>query len=628
MDRENFELLVQQLETTAKQNPRAYNARVAALAVLGYVYVFCVLAVCLLLLAGLAWIMIYGHHIYGALLKIGFFIGVFTLVIIKSLFVKIEAPEGRELKPEEAPQLFADLKDIRDRLACPKPHHVLLTDDFNAAVAQAPRLGILGWQRNYLIVGLPLMASLTPAEFKSVLAHEFGHLSGNHSRFGGWIYRVQATWWRIMESLGGESSGDLVFGRFFSWYAPFFGAYSFALRRANEYEADRCAAEICGAEAAGSALTRGAVAGGFLSDKYWPELLKRVGREATPPTDTFAGMRSALVSGVEPARASMWLAEAVHRPADTFDSHPSLTQRLEALGQKPNWEPLTGTSAAEFYLGERLNELTAQMDAHWSQTVSTGWQKRHQELAAARERLVVIEAKASDVPLTDEEQWDRADATEDFGDEDRALELFQEYLATHPEEGKAHFAVGRILLKRGDDSGLSYLERAMELEEQAAGAVCELSESFLLQRGRTEEAVRFRTRGRQHADKMEAAQMERSGIFASDTFIPHDLDADTVESLRSQFALHENVAKVFVARKQLQHFPHMPMYVLGVAMVVKKFSIGNEEEKRANEFRHIIQSLTFEKQCFFVQLDATGGHNFEAKFSLAGSSAVIYEKPH
>jgi hypothetical protein len=59
------------------------------------------------------------------------------------------------------------------RFRTPRFHHVLVTDDFNAAVVQAPRLGLFGWYRNYLLIGLPLAKALTVEQFKAVLAHEF-----------------------------------------------------------------------------------------------------------------------------------------------------------------------------------------------------------------------------------------------------------------------------------------------------------------------------------------------------------------------------------------------------------------------------------------------------------------------
>src|SRR5207249_200161 len=114
--------------------------------------------------------------------------------------------------------------------------HVLLTDDFNAAAAQRPRLGIFGWQENYLLLGLPLMLALTPGQFRSVVAHELGHLSGNHGKFGGWIYRINRTWEQLVERMTQSRSWvSGIFTKFFGWYMPFFEAYSFVLRRQQEY---------------------------------------------------------------------------------------------------------------------------------------------------------------------------------------------------------------------------------------------------------------------------------------------------------------------------------------------------------------------------------------------------------
>ena len=100
--------------------------------------------------------------------------------------------------------------------------HVLLTEEFNAAVVQIPRLGILGWNRNYLIIGLPLMKALTRKQLAAVLAHELGHLAGGHARLGNWIYRLRLGWMRLARRLeDSESVGKLVFRPFFARYADF-----------------------------------------------------------------------------------------------------------------------------------------------------------------------------------------------------------------------------------------------------------------------------------------------------------------------------------------------------------------------------------------------------------------------
>src|SRR4030095_76692 len=119
------------------------------------------------------------------------------------------------------------VREVETAVQSPHVHHIILTDDFNAAVVQIPRLGVFGWQKNYLLVGLPLMQALSPAQFRAVIAHELGHLSGNHGRFAGWIYRVRLTWVQLLTRLQQEGRhGSFIFERFINWYAPFFNAYS------------------------------------------------------------------------------------------------------------------------------------------------------------------------------------------------------------------------------------------------------------------------------------------------------------------------------------------------------------------------------------------------------------------
>ncbi len=102
------------------------------------------------------------------------------------------------------------------------------------------------------------MQSLSPEEFQAVVAHEFGHLSGAHSRFGAWIYRLRTGWARLSDALRTHNHWSAaLFTRFFNWYAPLFSAYSFAQARQQEYEADRMSVEAMGREATASALSTG-----------------------------------------------------------------------------------------------------------------------------------------------------------------------------------------------------------------------------------------------------------------------------------------------------------------------------------------------------------------------------------
>ena len=178
MKDQEFNNLIQELEKYARVNPSGYNLRVGLLAALGFSYIFLVFA----LLCTFFWFL--------GLKQISFFL---VLAIAQLLYAGFAQPKGIELTRQQVPELFALIDELTEKLNTPKFDHIFLDTQLNAGVLQVPRFGILfvGWQKNYLFLGLPLMQSLSPEQFRAILAHELGHLSGNHSRFSGWIYQLR-----------------------------------------------------------------------------------------------------------------------------------------------------------------------------------------------------------------------------------------------------------------------------------------------------------------------------------------------------------------------------------------------------------------------------------------------------
>jgi hypothetical protein len=163
---------------------------VLALAFAGYAYVTAVLvlALLLLLLGSLA----LTAKAAAAGIRLAIVFGAFFWMVVRAMWVRLEPPEGREVTPREAPELFELLGALQRELHVgARFHHVPITDDFNAAVVQTPRLGILCWHVNHLSIGLPLMKALTREQLAAVLAHEIGHLAGGHARLGNWVYRLR-----------------------------------------------------------------------------------------------------------------------------------------------------------------------------------------------------------------------------------------------------------------------------------------------------------------------------------------------------------------------------------------------------------------------------------------------------
>lgn len=196
MTQEEFDQTVSRMEKAWDKNPSMYKFRLILFALLGYVYIGLVAIIALGSIGLLCLLALSGKLLtifFKAFIKIGIPILIFIYTIFRSLWVKIEPPTGIPLKHEQAPSLFKLINQYRKEIKGPRIHKVLVYEEFNACVSQVPRLGLFGWYKNYLVIGMPLMLALSPEEFNGVLAHELGHVSRYHGRTGAWIYRIRQT---------------------------------------------------------------------------------------------------------------------------------------------------------------------------------------------------------------------------------------------------------------------------------------------------------------------------------------------------------------------------------------------------------------------------------------------------
>ncbi|MEH1838791.1 MAG: M48 family metalloprotease [Nostoc sp.] len=465
---ERFDKLIEKLEVFANKQPHLYKLHVGFLATLGYAYIFLVLVVTLTLLVGIIFLMLKAQSIHASSVKGVLFLLAFALVLVRSLWVSFPPPTGLPLQPKDVPNLYSLINQISSKLQAPRFHQILLTNDFNAGVVQRPRLGLLGWQQNYLIVGLPLMLALPPEQFRAVLAHELGHLSRNHSRFSGWIYRQRETWYRIIKGLrqGGNEVSSLIFDRFLTWYSPFFNAYSFVLARMDEYEADRCAVELTGEQNAAEALINVEVKARFIERYFWSSIYKQVETEIEPPKMTYMAMQQALSQRLHQEITSSYLMEALTKKTNNADTHPCLTDRLKALGYifNPQQElaifaPIE-ISAAQNLLENRLEKFIAHFSQTWREEIATPWRQKYANFQQSIATLKDLNQKAKTQQLTLDEATKRAFLTFEFDGEEVVIPLLQEIIHRDAHHASANYLLGQILLNKQDTTGIEYIERA------------------------------------------------------------------------------------------------------------------------------------------------------------------------
>jgi len=562
VNRECFNELVRRLEQFAERRPSQYKLRCGALALLGYGYILAVLVVVLGLLALAVGIIVSTGRIHGGMVQLVIALVVFTGIILRSLWVSFPPPDAIPVRRADAPRIFELVDEMRRKLKTPAIHHVGLDGSFNAGVIQRPRLGWFGWHQNYLILGLSLLEALPPEQFRAVLAHELGHLSGNHGRFGSWIYRVRQSWSQLLDNLQQSGRGAWVFGWFLRWFAPQFNAYSFVLARAHEYEADRCSVELAGASHTAAALLTFEVQNRRLNDAFWPDLYKQVNANAAPPSDPYSAMALNFRAPLSPLQRDRWLREALRAETNNDDTHPSLTDRLRNLGVSASdveSRPIQ-TSAAEHFLGDRRAEYTTCLAQRWRKEIEPQWSERHKQAQEELAQLAALDAQTATLSLN--EALQRAQLTQTHRGDDAAMPLFREILAAHPDHPIANYQLGQILLSHDDEAGIAHIERAMTLDSDATLTGCGLLFDYFNRHDRDDDAKRCRERAERYQELLALAQQERATVTPTDKFAPHGLDDEAVKQLQAQLAGYAEVRTVYLARKAVEHLPQKPFFVI------------------------------------------------------------------
>ena len=186
-----------------------------------------------------------------ALAMVGLALGVTTVMALARVSrLRPSDPIGIEVTAAQAPQLLAVVHDLAVRVGTRPPDRVIVVPAVNAAVGEeAQFLGLVGGPRT-LIIGLPLLQTFTVAQLRAVLAHEMGHYSRSHTRLGPVVYRGVVNMASVIHHVGPES----IFGRLLKAYAKLFLLFAAGVRRRQEIEADRVAAQIAGPDALAAAL--------------------------------------------------------------------------------------------------------------------------------------------------------------------------------------------------------------------------------------------------------------------------------------------------------------------------------------------------------------------------------------
>ena len=410
MKRERFKQIVETLENRLKNQPRWF-------------YVSWVLwlmlwpMVGMIVLAGAiaSWVMVglAPREWEGVWLWSG---GVFTVISCIWLWpiYRVLRPRspltGVEASRAQSPELWNTINKMSSQIGQVSVDRVFLSFEHNAAAGtDFGRFGI-SRAKFYLVVGVPMMMSLTEQQFERVIAHELGHLRQRYR----WLWRlsdlIRAVLW-VSESTRsainyGSSRPDSLRAKLFFRCE----AFNFVSKRHGERAADAHSRDS-NLQAASALVTIALRA--KQQQKFWEELDKRALAEPEPPPTVMLDMERALQQVPDEAALREFLAEQLAVRTMEYDTHPCLAERLDALGlfaahgltlQQVQSDPahaaavlplaqLGHSGVARKMLGSAFSPTIAKFEGEWRAYNSDAWVERHKQYVESQRILSESDAR-------------------------------------------------------------------------------------------------------------------------------------------------------------------------------------------------------------------------------------------
>jgi len=270
-------------------------------------------------------------------------IGVFA--VLAAIFKKIDMTldvEGTLLDPKQGGKFHDELHAICRKVETAPPDQVIVGIDDNFFVTEVPvRVDGKLLAGRTLFASLSLLKQLHSAEADGVLAHELAHFSGADTLYSKKIAPLLARYQRYLYALYNGGIGRVVF-YFMNCFRALFELSLGKRQRQREFRADRIAAETTSSRDIAAALLRITAYSKFRQDVqqnlFKQERVLETANIAQQIADGFQtfSLRFADQHDIGELHAS-----------HPFDSHPTLVDRLEAVGV-----PLS-PQTAESLLGAR-----------------------------------------------------------------------------------------------------------------------------------------------------------------------------------------------------------------------------------------------------------------------------------
>jgi hypothetical protein len=218
----------------------------------------------------------------------------------------------------------------------------------------------------------------------------------------------------------------------------------------DEYEADKCAVNLAGADNVARALIYTELKAKFLEGNFWDKFYKQVNDLIEPPANCFTQVSNALSEDIPRQNYLEWLDQSLQQKTNTADTHPCLTDRLNAIGYKFNAEEFKlitpKFNAADAYLKDKLPVIIEHFNDNWRLEVATNWRQRYAYIQEGKLKLYSLNEEAKVRDLTADECYARDYWVGEILGEDGAFSYLEVDVKKYPDHSNLNYAFVCIFL--------------------------------------------------------------------------------------------------------------------------------------------------------------------------------------
>ncbi|RED53822.1 hypothetical protein [Aestuariispira insulae] len=488
------------------------------------------------------------------------------LAVARLIQSSLPKTTGVPLPPGDTPALEQMIQESCLKTGNKPIKNLLITGDYQLEFLPLGSAGFWPVPRFTLVIGLPLLQSLSPLEFQSALIGELARHNQHGNRLGAWLYR----WQQIFQHMRARKKNDKAFADailrpFLDQFAPSFNALARFLVTEQIQTADKVAVKETGPDATAQSITSTYVSHKQYETVFWDDFYRRSYQNRYPKELPYDISSRFFASKAVRKHMAELAGGKIPQPRGHIEfAFRDLRGRLRDLRLHPQIPDRLNLSADKSLLGDAEPGIRDALNMIWWQQSQPVWDACHSHYRTLSERQKELDTLYEDGQLTEEQWLEWADIARYLDGWDAAADIYETMLIQFPRNPEANYTAGWFRLHDRNLSGLQMLEIAIEETPALSIDICADAVELLEEMDDSALLGIWRQKLQHEKANFRLDLAERGRLLDSDILIEHDLGSQEMKDLIQAIAKIPEVEQAFLARKQITARPDSPLYVLGV----------------------------------------------------------------